>query len=278
MADMAILAKSQDLNFVTKFETDLHNLLEILNKAEVEIMAPGTALKTYASSGAIGDGTVDEKGLIPDAGIAMGDAIITELTFSKYRNLVGIESVAKKGYDVAVGGANTELLKQVQKKIRAGIIKCLAVAGATSVTASGTFQAKVAKAAAEVSKKFEDEACTPVFFANPDDVYEYLGTHNITLEQNFGLSYLANFMGIGNVIVDSNVPAGTVYGTATENIVVAAASVAGIDGMEVTSDASGLIAVHNGAKYENGALETVVYCGIATQPAIADRVIIVTGA
>ncbi len=275
MADMAILAQSQDINFVTKFETDLHNLLQILGKADVEVMAPGTALKTYATSGTLSAEAIAEKGLIPDSGIGMGDAVITELTFSKYRNLVGIESIAKKGYDVAVGGANTELLKLVQKKVRNAIVKGLAVSGATAATASG-FQKKVAKAAEKVATVFEDEACTPVFFANPEDVYEYLGSHNVTLEQNFGLSYLENFMGIGNVIVDSNVPSGTVYGTATENIIVAAANVSGIEGMELTTDESGLIAVHNGARYENGSLETVVYCGIAVQPAIADRVIIVT--
>ena len=277
MADYAIQAKAQDVNFVAKFESDLHNLLAILGKADVEVMAPGTALKTYASTGALDTTAVAEKGLIPDSAIAMGDAVITELTYQKYRNLVGIESIAKKGYAVAVGGANTEMLKLVQKKVRKAIIDGLAVSGIGTATATG-FQAKVAEAAKYIAVKFEDEACTPVFFANPDDVYDYLGTHNITLEQNFGLSYLQNFMGIGNVIVDSNVPSGTVYGTATENLVVAAASVSAIQGMEVTTDESGIIAVHNGARYENGALETVVYCGLAVQPAIADRIVAVTAA
>lgn len=273
----AIQAKAQDINFVAKFESDFHNLLNVLGKTDVEVMANGTALKTYKSSGSLSTDDVEEKGLIPDSQIAMGDATIVELTYRKYRNLVSIEQIGKKGYDVAVSGANNELLKQVVKSVRKSLIGSLSAAGIGTATASD-FQAKIAKAAAYVEKAFEDEACTPVFFVNPDDAYEYLGSHAITVENASGLSYLENFMGIGNVVIDSNVPAGTVYGTATENIVVAAADVAGIQGLEMTTDAAGMVAVHSGALYQNGAIETVCYSGIACVPAIADRIVAVTAA
>jgi len=275
MADFAIQAKAQDVNFVAKFQSDLHNLLAMLGKTGVEKMAPGTALKIYKTSGTLSNAEVAEKALIPDSNIRTDNGTLVELTFKKYRNLVGIESVAKKGYEVAVGGANTSMLKQIQAAVRASIFAGLGVTGSGSAEAA-TFQAKVAKAAAYISKKFEDEAATPVFFASPDDVYDYLGAHNVTLEQNFGLSYLQNFMGIGNVIVDSNVPAGTVYGTATENLDVVAAAVDSIEGMELTIDESGIIAVHNGAKYENAALETVAYSGLKVVPVYADRIVKVT--
>jgi len=271
MADFAIQAKAQDINFVAKFESDLHNLLNVLGKTDVEVVAPGTAYKIYKVSGTASASAVAEKALIPDSGIAMGNATVVELAYNKYRNLVGIESIGKKGYDVAVGGANTALLKDVQKAIRASIFTALADG---TGTATGTsFQAAVAAAAAQLEIKFEDEAFTSVLFANPADAYGYLGSHNVTLENQFGLSYLANFMGIGNVVIDSHVPSGTIYGTASENLAVIAASIASIPGMELTTDQSGIIAVHNGAKYENAALETVAYCGLAVQPAYLDRII-----
>lgn len=273
----AIKAKAQDINFVTKFEADLHNLLAILNKADVEVMAPGTALKTYASSGTLSTATVAEKGLIPDSAIGMGDATLHELTFKKYRTLIGIESIAKKGYEVAVGGANDELRKQAVKAVRKSIVDALAVSGSVAKTAA-TFQAKIATAAANVEIAFEDEAFTPVFFANPEDAYDYLGSHNVTVEQASGLSYLANFMGIGNVIIDSNVPKGTVYGTGAENICIGAADVSNIEGMPLTMDAAGMVAVHNDAVYENGALQAVCYTGITAFPAIANRIVKVTTA
>lgn len=271
MADFAIQAQAQDINFIAKFETDLHNLLAILGKTDVEVMAPGTAFKTYKSSGSLPSADVAEKGLISDAGYGMGDAVIAELNYKKYRNLVGIESIGKKGYEVAVGGANSALLKDVQKGIRSTIYA--AIATGTGDAGNGTdFQSAIAKAAALVSKKFEDESSTPVFFVSPDDAFDYLGSHNVTVEQNFGLSYLSNFMGLGNVIIDSNVASGTVYGTATENLAVVAASIASIPGMEMTTDESGIIAVHNGARYENAALETVAYCGLSVLPVYADRI------
>lgn len=273
-------ALAQDINFVTKFETDLHNLLAVLGKTDVQVVAPGTAFKIYTTSGALSAATVAEKAAIPDSNIAVGAPTVVELDYKKYRNLTGIESIGKYGYDVAVGETNKALLKLIQKGIRASIYTALGQAGIATATvaSSGTFQQKIAKAAAEVSKKFEDEAFTPVFFAHPDDAYEYLGVHNITLETQFGLSYLANFMGIGNVIVDSNVPAGAVIGTACENLSVIAASIGSIPGMDMTTDDSGIIAVHNGAKYENAAVETVAYCGLAVQPSFLDRIVKVTAA
>ena len=97
MADFSIQAQAQDINFVGKFTTDLHNLMAVLSKTDVNVMAPGTAYKTYKSSGKLSTEKVAEKALIPDSGIAMGDAEITELTYSKYRNLTSIEDIGKKG-------------------------------------------------------------------------------------------------------------------------------------------------------------------------------------
>ncbi len=276
MADYALEARAQDINFVAKFMSDLHNLLAVLGTTGLQVVAPGTAIKIYKSSGSLSTDEVAEKALIPDSGIAMDLESTVELTYKKYRNLTGIESIGKFGYDVAVGGSNTTLLKDMQKAIRADIYEGLALG---TGTAEGTdFQSKIAAAAAYIMQAFEDEAATPVCFVNPQDAFDYLGTHTITVENENGLSYLKNFMGMGNVIIDSNVPEGTVYGTAVENLSVYAASLASIPGMEFETDESGIIAVHNGAKYENGALETVALSGIAIKPIFTDRIVKVTTA
>lgn len=269
----AVAAQAQDINFIAKFDTDLHNLLAILGKSDVEVLAPGTAYKIYTASGTLDTDPVNECALIDNSGIAMGDADIAEITYNKYRNLVGIESIGAKGYDVAVGGANTAMLKQIQAKVRKSIIDALAT-GTGTATEGATFQATIANVAAEVQIAFEDEAVTPVFYANPKDAYTYLGTTNVGLAQNYGLSYIENFMGMGNIVLDSNVPQGVVYGTACENLAVVAASVAGIEGMDMSVDASGIIAVHNGAAYANGAIETVCFCGLAVMPIFKNRIIV----
>ena len=268
---LALAAKAQDINFVTKFESDLHNLLAVLGKSEVQVMAPGSAFKIYNTSGTLNATAVAEKALIPDSGITTDNGTVVELAYKKYRNLTSIEKIGKIGYDAAVGASNDALLKLVQKAVRQTIYT--GIATGTGAATGATFQAKIAAAAAAVAVKFEDEAYTPVFFANPTDAYTYLGTANITIQQESGLAYLANFMGIGNVILDSNVAAGTVIGTAVENLEVVAANVAQIPGMDLTMDGSGIIGVHTGALYENGAIQTVAYCGLAIKPVFLDRIV-----
>lgn len=276
MADVAIQAKAQDINFVTNFTTDLRNLMNILGKEDVQVVAPGTAHKIYKASGTLPTDAVAEKAEIPDANYTVGDPTLVEIKYDKFRNMTSIEKIGALGYETAVSASNNAMLKDIQKKIRSTIFTSIATGTGTATGA--TFQAKVANAAAYLEKKFEDEAHTPIIFANPDDAYGYLADHNVTLETSFGLSYLSNFLGIANVVIDSNVPAGTVYGTATENLVIDAASISAIPGMDLTTDESGIIAVHNGARYENAALDLVAYCGLAVLPVFADRIVKVTTA
>lgn len=277
MANLAVQALAQEVNAIAKFESDLHNLLVLLNKEDVNVMAPGTALKIYKTSGSLSTSVVAEKALIPDSAITTDNGSLVELTFGKYRNLVSIEKIAKQGYDVSVGASTASMVKQAQAKARASIVSGMDVTGVVTAEAA-TFQAKIAKAAGKIAAAFEDEAYTPIFFVNPEDAFDYLGTANITVQTAFGISYIANFMGLGNVVLDSNVTAGTVFGTACENLDVVAADVTKIEGMELQTDESGIIAIHVGAKYENGAIETVVYSGLKALPVFADRVVKVTTA
>lgn len=264
-------AKAQNINIVNKFESTLAELLAVLGKSDVNVMAPGTAMNIYKSAGALQAGTVAENGEIPASAIKMELEKTVELTYSKYRKLTGIESVGKLGYDIAVLGSNEAMLREVQAKVRKSIYDGIALG--TGEATGATFQAAVANAWGKVTEAFEGEAATPVFFANPMDVAGYLGTANIITQSAFGMNYVKDFMGLGNVLIDSNVPAGTVYGTACENIDVVAANVAAIPGMELHTDRSGIIAVHNGAKYDHGALESVAYSGLAVFPVFLDRVV-----
>ncbi len=277
MADLAIQATAQEMNAVAKFTTDLHNLLVLLGKEDVTVVAPGTAYRIHKTSGTIDSGDVAEKALIPDSEIEVDDGTLVEINFKKYRNLVPIEKIAKVGYHTAVAGSNGSLIKQAQGKVRRTIINSTGVEGVGTATAAD-FKAKLAKGAAYVSKKFEDEVYTPIHFVNTDEAYDYLGRTEITVQNAFGIAYITNFLGLGTVVLDSNVPYGTVYSTACENLDVVAADVTKIDGMELTTDESGLIAIHVSPKYENGAIETVVYSGVAALPVFADRVCKVTTA
>ena len=88
MADVAIQAKAQDINFVTNFTTDLHNLMNILGKEDVQVVAPGTAHKIYKTSGTLPTDAVAEKAEIPDANYTVGDPTLVEIKYDKFRNML----------------------------------------------------------------------------------------------------------------------------------------------------------------------------------------------
>lgn len=271
MADFAKQAKAQNINIVNKFESTLKELLAVLGKSDVNVLAPGTAMNIYKSAGTLESGTVAENAEIPVSDIKMELAKTVELTYEKYRKLTSIEQVGKLGYDIAVLGSNEAMLRDLQGNVRKTIYAGIAT-GTGAVTGT-TFQAACANAWGAVTKAFEGEAATPVFFANPMDVAGYLGSANVITQTAFGMQYIQSFLGLGNVLIDSNVPQGTVYGTACENIDIVAANVAAIPGMDLHTDRSGILAVHNGAKYENGALQTIAYSGLSVFPVYLDRVV-----
>lgn len=271
MADIKTQALSQDINIVAKFEKDLAPLMEMLNAADVQVLAPGAAVHIYKTAGTLPTSAVAEKALIGDAGYAPTVDKTVVLAYKKYRNLVGIETIGKFGYDVAVTKSNDSMLRDVQAGLRASIVAALATG--TTTTSGATFQAAIANAWGKVNEKMCGEAGTPVFFCNPIDVAGYMGSANITVQTAFSMNYIENFMGLGNVIIDPKVTSGTVYATVCENLDIVAADVTAIEGMELMHDESGIFAVHNGAKYENGAVETVIYSGLEIFPVYADRVV-----
>lgn len=271
MAQFAKQAKAQNINIVNKFESTLAELLAVLGKSDVNILAPGTAMKIYKSAGTLSTDSVAENAEIPNSGITMEVAKTVELAYSKYRNLTSVEKIGQLGYDIAVLGSNEAMLRDVQGNVRKTIYAGLAEG--TGSTTGATFQAACANAWGKVTEAFEGEAATPVFFVNPMDAAGYLGTANIVTQTAFGMQYIQNFLGLGHALIDSSVPAGTVYGTACENIDICAASVASIGELEMHTDRSGIIAIHNGAKIENAAVQTVAICGLAAFPVFADRVV-----
>lgn len=274
MANLAIDAQAQNINFVTKFESDLHNLLAMLGKADVQVMAPGTALKIYKDGGSIGTGTAAEGAEVPagTAKMTLDSTVILE--YKKYRNVVGIESIGSMGYDVAVGGVAETMLRQTQKGVRTDIIAGVKLG--TGSTSGATFQPAIANCWAELTAKCEDEAVTPVYFCHPTTAAAYLGSANVTMQTAFGLSYIQNFIGLGTLIVDSNCETGKIYGTASENLVVAAANLAAIPDMEYQTDASGIIGINTGSKYSHAGIEINVACGLKVVPQFLDRIIVAT--
>jgi hypothetical protein len=90
------------------------------------------------------------------------------------------------------------------------------------IRAAATFQAALAKAQGEVRnkwKKMKRGITEIVGFCNILDAYEYLGAANITVQTQFGMTYIENFIGYSRLFLSSDIPSGKIVATPVENLV-----------------------------------------------------------
>ena len=277
MSDFVIQAKAQNINTVTKFDRDLHNLLELLGQSDVQVLANGTTFNIYETSSDYDEskGTVTEGSPITPLNINTTVAKTATIDYKKYLYYTGIESIGRTGYEIAVGSKNEQMLRDVQKSIRKQIVDTLATGTTTSESAAGSaFQQQLADTWGKMQEVAADQSGTAVYFVNPLDAAKWLGTQQIPPATAFGMTYLNSFF--GTIVVDGNVPQGTVYGTMTGNLNVLAADVRSIQGFDFTTDETGIIAIHNGAEYSRAAVESCMYTGLCVMPAIADHIVVNT--
>jgi hypothetical protein len=263
-------ATANSVLVASKFENDIHNLLELLGKADAKKVMPGTAYNIYrAASEDEAPAQVGEGELITDAAIKTTVDRTVELTYRKYRNLTGIESIGKYGYEIAVGETGKELLSRAEGDIHAAIT---AAYGIQATDTAATMQAAAANAWAALNVRMANKRYEPVFFVSPGTAANYLGTADINIQDAFGLKYVQNFMGLGTLIVDPLATDATVWATAKENLDVVAVDLAGIPDMDMMTAADGMCGVHTDAAYSNGAIETVIYSGVSVFPVFSDAV------
>ena len=256
----ADLARVREAEFVSMFADNVVKLQEMLGISRMIPKSAGTVLKAYKAVGTLEDGSVPEGDDIPLSKYEVEPVPYDEITWRKWRKATSAEAIAERGYDQAVTMTTDRMLKDVQKVIRKDFIDFLATG---TSTASGTgLQAALAQTWGKLQVLFEDDDVQSVHIINPLDVADYLATAQITVQNAFGMTYVEDFLGLGTVILTSLVPKGTIYSTAKENIVVYFVPVNGADlGMafNFTSDATGLIGIHEEADYKNmTAFDTVM--------------------
>ena len=257
------LAKVRDVDFTEMFSTGIQTLMAMLGTTRKVEKKAGETLKVLKVTGTLENGTVAEGEVIPLSKYNTTYEPIGEAKLKKWRKVTTAEAISEKGYGQAVNETNGKMLKDIQKGIRSNFVSFLAT-GTGSASGVG-LQAAMAQVWGQLQVLFEDTSIEAVYFANPLDVADYLGTAQITTQTAFGMSYIQNFLGIGTVILASDIPRGKVYGTASDNIVLYYIPVTSSDmaeAFELTSDATGYIGIHTGATYNNLSAETVAASGV----------------
>lgn len=261
----AQIAKVRELDFAQLFGENVQNLIRMLGVTRKIPVTAGTVLKKLTVTGTLASGIVAEGDIIPLSQYATAYTPVGEATLNKYRKATTAEAILKGGYDQSVIATNNKLILDIQKSIRTRFVNSLATGNAT---AAGTgLQAALANAWGKLQILFEDDDVQAVYFLNPMDVSDYLGSANITVQTAFGMSYVENFLGLGTVIMTGVIPVGTFYATAAENIVCYYVNVAEANGLgdafDFTTDAeTGFIGVHEDGNYQRMQEETVAIEGV----------------
>lgn len=256
----ADLARVREVDFVNLFEGDLRKLIEVLGTTRKIAKVAGAELKSYKATGTLESGEVAEGETIPLSKLKTEAVSYGTITLNKWAKATSAEAIMDRGYDQAVGMTTSKMLKLVQQSLRKKFFNFLKT-GTATVSGTG-LQAALAQGWGKLQTLFEDSTISSVYFVNPLDIADYLATANITTQTAFGMRYVEDFLGLGTVIMNSDVPKGKYYATAKDNVVLYYVAVNGADlgeAFSFTSDATGYIGIHEDADYKNlTALDTVI--------------------
>lgn len=273
----ADLARVREQEFTYMFQDNLRKLNELLGITRLIPKQAGAVLKAYKATGTLDTGTVAEGETIPLSKYKTEAVNFGEVTLNKWRKATSAEAIVDRGYDQAVTMTTDKMLSDIQKEIRKKFATFLATG--TGATEGDGFQAALANAWGKLQLLFEDTSISSVYLMNPMDVAGYLGTANVTMQTAFGMSYIENFLGLGTVILLSDVPSGKIYATAKENIVGYYIPVNGADlgeAFSFTSDETGLIGIHEEPDYSNMTATDTVVSGVVLFAERLDGVVIAT--
>lgn len=216
-----ITTAAREEDFVTRFGDNWEALRNIMGIMRPIRKTPGTTLVASTASVTLQSGAVAEGDEIPYSLATVTPVAYADVTIEKYAKAVSIEAVSKFGAAVAVQKTDDAFLNELQKAVLTKFYTFANTGALTSV--ESTWQMALAMAKANVLNKFatiRKSVTDVVGFANILDAYEYLGAANITVQNQFGLTYIKDFMGYSTLFLlpAADVPRGTIIATPVENI------------------------------------------------------------
>lgn len=215
----------REIDFVSRFTRNWQALQDILGIMRPIEKAAGTKLVSYVTSmksdALQGGASVGEGEEIPYTEFQVEPVAYADITIEKYAKAVSIESVNKYGATVAIQKTDDQFLVELQNSILTRFYAFLNT-GALDVNAT-TWKSALAKAKGAVLNKFASmrKSVTDVVgFVNINDVYEYLGDATLTVQSNFGLNYVKDFLGYSTLFLlsDVDLAQGKVIALPVENI------------------------------------------------------------
>ena len=271
------VARVRMIDFNYQFTGSLRKFMEAMGITRKVAVQEGSVLKALKVTGTLENGVVAEGELIPLSKYQTEEVAVGEAVLHKWRKGTTAEAILKGGYEQAVGETTDKMVKDVQKKIRGDLFAFMATG--TGEAAGTGLQAALANAWGNLQVLWEDDAVETVYFLNPLDVADYLGTAQVTMQNAFGMSYIENFLGLGTVFLTSAVAKGTFYATAKENVVAYYINVASGDiasAFQLTTDETGYIGIREYADEDHARVMDLVMSGVTFFPERLDGVVVGT--
>lgn len=219
---------AREIDFVTRFGDNWDALANILGVVRPIRKTPGTTLKSYTASVALESGNVGAGNVIPYSKATITETLKEDVTIEKYAKAVPIEDVNTYGAEIAIEKSDDAFLTQLQNLVLGRFYTFLTSDASALTDNATTWQMALAKAQGLVLNKFAtmqaDGTCKDVTeivgFANILDAYDYLGAADVTIQTEFGLTYIKNFMGYKTLFLlpATQIPRNKVIALPVENI------------------------------------------------------------
>ncbi len=212
---------AREIDFVSRFGDNWDALINIMGISRPIRKAVGTSLISYTASVALESGAVDAGEVIPYSKVTIEQAAKEDVTIEKYAKAVPIEDVNRYGAEIAIEKSDDAFLSQLQNAVLGKFYTFLNTGSLTG--SASNWQSALAKAQGLVLDKFatmQKDVTEVVGFANILDAYDYLGAADITVQTEFGLTYIKNFMGYSTLFLlpANKIARNVVIATPVENI------------------------------------------------------------
>lgn len=280
LTNVEALGEVKSVDFASQFAANLNKFIEAMGVTRRQPMSIGSVIKQYKYdvSEAAGGHAIAEGDEIPLTKVERNLVRTLELEYAKHRKATGAESIQAHGYDVAINQTDEALMRHIQKEIRSDFFGFLADATADQDAINQpNLQGALAYGSAKVQEILDDDL-TPIAFVNPNDAAAHLAEGNIVSSGSvFGLNLLSDYIN-ARIFTNKDIPEGTVYVTAAENIVVAYVNPQGelSKAFPFTTDETGYIGVMHDIEHKRLTAETVTLNAIKFFPDVVNGVVAVT--
>ena len=279
-----IQTTAREVDFVTRFAKNWQSLRDIMGIMRVVRKEPGTVLKSKYATVVLQSGDVGEGENIPYSAATVKEKDYAKIKVEKYAKGVSIEAINEHGYNDAINLTDKEFLSELQNNVTERFYDYLNTG--TLVLTAGTFQEALAMAQGNVRNKWKQmhRGITEIIgFCNILDAYAYLGAANITVQSEFGLNYIENFLGYRKLFLlsEEECPKGRVIATPVENIVLYHVNPNDSEfakaGLRYTTDGeTNLIGFHVDGDYKTAVSESFALMGLTLFAEYIDGIAVVS--